>query len=225
MFGDLFRAPRKVVAVFAHPDDAELACFGTLCLLRDRGTEIALLVATNGETTGAPEAGYRAGEAALASSMLGAKLDLLELPDGNITFDAATVTTVEDALGQAAPDVVITHFPQEGGFGHQDHATLAHVVTNVALRRHPMASLVYAEPPVLGYRFEPNLYVDVTSCFDRKLAAIDCHRTERAKSFVDGALVRERAKLWALRALGSREAIDRRYEAFVVVKGMAVADR
>jgi N-acetylglucosamine malate deacetylase 1 len=223
MFDDTLRAAKQVVAVFAHPDDAELSCFGTLRMLRKRGAEILLVVATCGETTRAPAAaGTRASEAALASSLLDAKLELLGLPDGHIRFDATTVANVELAMEQVDPDLVITHFPQERGFGHQDHATLAHVVTNVTLRRHPRATLVYAEPPALGHLFEPNLFVDVTDHFDVRLAAMGCHQTEQAKNFIQGDVAEHRARTWALRVFGSPESLSRRYEAFVVAKAMVL---
>jgi LmbE family N-acetylglucosaminyl deacetylase len=40
---------RKVLAVFAHPDDAEFMCAGTLALLRNKGWRISMATLTPGD--------------------------------------------------------------------------------------------------------------------------------------------------------------------------------
>ena len=40
--------PLRVLAVGAHPDDIEILCAGTLARCRERGDEIVICVATNG---------------------------------------------------------------------------------------------------------------------------------------------------------------------------------
>jgi LmbE family N-acetylglucosaminyl deacetylase len=64
--------------------------------------------------------------------------------------------------------------------------------------------------------------VDVTDHFDVRLAAMTCHHTEQAKSFIHGEVAEQRARAWALRAFGSAESLERRYEAFVVAKAMVI---
>ena len=39
----------KVAIVLAHPDDAELRCYGTICRYLDDGKECILLIASSGE--------------------------------------------------------------------------------------------------------------------------------------------------------------------------------
>ena len=40
---------KKVLAIGPHPDDIELACFGTMCRLADEGYEVHFLVLSRGE--------------------------------------------------------------------------------------------------------------------------------------------------------------------------------
>ena len=51
---------KSVLAIGAHPDDIEIGCGGTLCLLRDQGYEINHLIITSGE-----EGSIRLGKAEL----------------------------------------------------------------------------------------------------------------------------------------------------------------
>ena len=44
---------KSVLAAFAHPDDAELTCFGTLGLLQSRGYRVLVGIITDG-TAGLP---------------------------------------------------------------------------------------------------------------------------------------------------------------------------
>ena len=40
---------RRLLAIFAHPDDESLACGGTLARCADAGVEVTLVCATRGE--------------------------------------------------------------------------------------------------------------------------------------------------------------------------------
>src|SRR3989442_4527159 len=72
-----------VLAVFSHPDDAELAMAGTLLKLKSLGYRTGVLDMTRGEmgTRGTPE--IRAKESLDAARVMGLEARLnLELPDG-----------------------------------------------------------------------------------------------------------------------------------------------
>src|SRR5882724_6135345 len=78
-------AQLDVLAVFSHPDDAELSVAGTLLRLKALGYRTGVLDMTRGEmgTRGTPE--LRGAEAVEASRLM--KLDLrlnLGLPDGHV---------------------------------------------------------------------------------------------------------------------------------------------
>ena len=99
-----------VLAVFSHPDDAELSVSGTLLKLKSLGYRTGVCDMTRGEmgTRGTPE--IRAKEALEAARVL--KLDLrvnLEQPDGHVwPTEAARTAMVRiirahaERAGQAA---------------------------------------------------------------------------------------------------------------------------
>ncbi|MDQ3820803.1 MAG: PIG-L family deacetylase, partial [Acidobacteriota bacterium] len=92
------------LAVFSHPDDAELSVSGTLLKLKSLGYRTGVLDMTRGEmgTRGTPE--MRAEEARRAAQLL--KLDVrlnLEQPDGHVWL-------TEEAR-RAMVRVVRTHKP------------------------------------------------------------------------------------------------------------------
>ena len=79
----------RVLAVVAHPDDAELLCAGTLARARQDGAEIGVCVLCRGDK-GQPRkpvanlTAVRRKEMAAAAKLLGAKLFYGENPDGQL---------------------------------------------------------------------------------------------------------------------------------------------
>ena len=74
-----------VLALAAHPDDIELCCGGTMCVLAGKGYKTGVVDFTRGElgSRGTPE--LRLEEAAEASEIMGlAARENLGLPDGDI---------------------------------------------------------------------------------------------------------------------------------------------
>src|SRR5687767_12718223 len=118
-----------VLAVAAHPDDAELGCGGTLLKLKKQGKRIAILDLTRGElgTRGTAEIRHR--EAEEAAEILGLEFRAnLELEDGNIVPDKESRLKLVSVLRQCRPRLVITHHPG----GHPDHGKAATLVTEAA---------------------------------------------------------------------------------------------
>lgn len=98
-----------VLAVFSHPDDAELSVSGTLLKLKSQGYRTGVLDMTRGEmgTRGTPE--MREEEATEAARIL--KLDVrvnLGQPDGHIWPTEAVRAAVVRVLRAHAPKVVLT---------------------------------------------------------------------------------------------------------------------
>ena len=89
--------PERALAVFAHPDDPEVACGGTLARWASLGTEVHLVIACRGEkgsfdphTDPDALAASRAEEVARAADVLQlAGVEHLGYPDGEIENDAA----------------------------------------------------------------------------------------------------------------------------------------
>src|ERR1041385_9393350 len=98
-----------VLAIFSHPDDAELTMAGTLIKLKALGQRVGVADMTRGEmgTRGTPE--IRAKEALDAARVMG--LDVrtnLELPDGHLMLDENNRRTVVRAIRKFRPAVLFT---------------------------------------------------------------------------------------------------------------------
>ena len=178
--------PLDVLAVFAHPDDAELLCGGSLARSVDRGERVGILDLTRGElgSQGSPE--IRAREAEAASRVLGIHVRRnAELPDGGLDDSHQARRTVAAALRQLRPRVVVTHW-LEGR--HPDHRAAARLVTAAAY----LAGLRNLDAPgepfrpvrmvhAIAFREDappPSFVVDVTDTVDRKLAALACFESQ-----------------------------------------------
>ena len=137
------KAPRRLLAVMAHPDDETFGIGGTLALYARQGVECHVVTATGGEVGSAPAdlkgsasvAEMREHELRCAAAVLGlASVSFLGYRDSGM---AGTPDNQHPGcLAMAAPDqvarqvaahirrlrpqVLITHDPS-GGYGHPDH--------------------------------------------------------------------------------------------------------
>jgi len=186
--GDVM-AERKysVVAVGAHPDDIEFGCGGTIALHEDRGDTITLVVVTNGERGGDPK--QRVNEAKEAARILGAKkIEFLGFPDGAIGDSIDVVAKIEEVLRGMDADIVYAHTPSER---HQDHRHVALAATSAARDR---TALLYFETPSSSNLFRPQYYVDITETMERKLKAVEVHRSQMTKRVIKPDLVKGQAR-------------------------------
>jgi len=199
----LAEVPRRALAVYAHPDDPDVSCGGTLAAWTAAGCEVHTVICTDGGK-GTADPGLeskelvavRAEEAAAAAEVLGiAGQELLGIPDGELEdapwFREALVRVVR----RLRPDVVLSHDPTAVFFGqdyfnHRDHRVTGFAVLDAVA---PAAAMPHYFPEagpahevatvLLSGTLEPDVWVDVTSTVERKGAAVACHRSQ----FPDGA--------------------------------------
>src|SRR5205085_7919047 len=119
-----------VLAVFSHPDDAELTAAGTLLKMESLGYRTGVLDMTRGEmgTSGSPEA--RADEAREAARIMGLDVRLnLEQPDGHVWVTEEARTALVRVVRAYKPKVILTaHWDDP----HPDHANTARIVREAA---------------------------------------------------------------------------------------------
>lgn len=146
-------AGRRLLAVFAHPDDESLACGATLACCAAAGARVTVLCATRGEagerTPGCSEdvnlGTVRRGELQEAAQHLGIdEVILLDHPDGYLPFENATTFRQEMvvAIRHLRPDVVITFGP-DGLYWHPDHIFIHERVTEAVDQFGPGAPALY----------------------------------------------------------------------------------
>jgi len=213
--------PEVVLAVYAHPDDADVACGGTLARWAKAGAAVHLIVCTDGgkgtfdpEVTPADLAARRAAELEASSALIGLQsVTNLGYPDGGLADSDELRGTLVQWVRRLRPDVVCGHDPTALFFGqeyfnHRDHrlagTTLLDAVSPAAALPHYFPE---AGPPhqvatvLLSGTLEPDVWVDVTETIDLKAAAVECHRTQFAEpGGWAGEAVRRRAEQEGRRA-------------------------
>src|SRR2546423_11771681 len=119
-----------VLAIFSHPDDAELTMAGTLLKLKSLGYRTGIADMTRGEmgTRGTPE--IRAKEALDAARVMNLDARMsVGLPDGRLALNDESKLAMVRLFRKYRPKVVFTaHWDDP----HPDHAATAHIVREAA---------------------------------------------------------------------------------------------
>ena len=178
--------PLDVLAIVAHPDDAELLCGGSLLQSKDRGERTGILDLTRGEmgSQGSPE--LRALEAKASGETLG--LDVRRnaaLPDARLRNTQEAREKVVQILREVRPRTVITHWVDGR---HPDHRAAAELVYDASflagLRNYPAPGGPFRPFKVihaLSFREEPTkptFVVDISAQMERKLDAISAYGSQ-----------------------------------------------
>jgi LmbE family N-acetylglucosaminyl deacetylase len=186
------------LAVFAHPDDAELTCFGTLGLLKNRGYRVLVGILTDGLAGSVPTGiTNRVAEAEGASAVMGFELLRGALPDGDLQYSSQVIMQIENWVRDFEPAIVITHDYDPSGIDHQDHIAVARAVLNVVHRKPQIELLLQVEPSRGSRSFEPNAFIEVGAFAAKKRAAIACHKSQLHKDYLQPAYINLRSIWWA----------------------------
>src|SRR5688500_16679742 len=108
-------AQDRLLAVMAHPDDAELLCAGTLARAKSDGAAIAICVmcagdkgASRGEKT-EKLADVRRAEVSDAAMLMGAETFFCAVPDGELADTVASRRALIEVFRQFKPTLVVAH--------------------------------------------------------------------------------------------------------------------
>jgi LmbE family N-acetylglucosaminyl deacetylase len=192
--------PRSALAIYAHPDDADVAAGGVLAQWASDGTEVHLVVICDGaKGSHSPhsEASViretRREELQHAADLLGARsVVALDRPDGSVTNSEELRQTLVGLVRRFKPDVVVGPDPTATFFGgvyvnHRDHretgwALLDAVAPAAAM---PLYFPDEGEPHqvnvlLLSGTHEPDVVVDVSRTIDTKVKAVLAHASQLA---------------------------------------------
>jgi LmbE family N-acetylglucosaminyl deacetylase len=212
----------RVVAVVAHPDDAELLAYGTLLRYRQLGADVTVLMATHGAggvSLADAARGIRLGEDARTREVraawagTGVEVAWLGLADGALRPDRGLISAVEGELVRLGCTTVITHSPHADN-DHQDHLALATATSNAATRVPSCHTVLYGEPHAPRSNFAPTVLVDITAFLDDKVKALAQHRTQGGRWYLEESYTRQRAAAAGWRLRPTDAAAGRVFEAF-----------
>lgn len=131
---------RRLLGVFAHPDDEVFCVGGTLAQWAAAGGETMILCATRGEAGQIQDAraatrstlgNVREHELRAACAQLGVRhVECLDFGDGTLAeVEVATLAgNIATSIRGFQPDVVVTFGP-DGGYGHPDHIAISRATT------------------------------------------------------------------------------------------------
>jgi LmbE family N-acetylglucosaminyl deacetylase len=181
----------RVLAVVAHPDDAELLCAGTLARARQGGAAIGVCVLCQGDK-GQPSrpiddlAAVRCREMTAAAKLLGADLLLAQIPDGGLADLPSQRGSVVALMRQFRPTLVLAHNPDDYHPDHRAASALAEAATWFAASRGFSASEPsLAAQPALWWLdsvnmagFEPGFFIDISPFVELKHQMLRCHQSQ-----------------------------------------------
>jgi len=194
-----------VLAVFAHPDDAEISSGGTLAKWAAQGREVHLLILTNGDrgsddpdTDREELARTRAEEQARAAKVLGlGDFRILDNHDGELENNVEVRREIVRAIREIRPQVVVTADPTTWFIGnrfmnHPDHRTAGATVMDAIFPgagnptyfpEQLAEGLAPWKVPVIRFAWttEPNIFEDITGYLEAKLAALREHGSQVKK--------------------------------------------
>lgn len=207
-------ASETMLAVFAHPDDAEFSAGGTVARWAREGRQIVYAVCTDGgkggdafEGSDEQLAALREREQRAAADVIGvAETVFLRHPDGELEGVRELKEELVQLIRQHRPSTVLTWDAWRPYQVHADHRAAGKAALD--------AVMAAANPRVLpdrdlpAHRVEevwlfgtdnPDRWVDISDTFALKAESIRCHRSQ-VQQVVD---LEERLETWN-RALGEK---------------------
>jgi len=191
----------RILVVTAHPDDVDFGVAGSVATWVKAGIEVAYCIVTDGDAGGSdrsisrPEmATIRRQEQRAAAAEVGVTdVTFLGYPDGRLVPSLDLRRDISRQIRRLRPDRLLCPSPDRMWdrlpASHPDHLAAGEAAVCAA---YPDARNPFAHPELLDEGLEPhavaeiwlmaapeaNRVVDVTDTFDRKIAALLCHRSQ-----------------------------------------------
>ena len=184
-------AGSTVLAIGAHPDDVELGVGGIAARWSSGGSRVVIAVVTvPGEYV------TRRREAERAADILGCELRVLVEGGQRRIEDLAPddlVRLLDEQIRQLSPAVVLVHGASDT---HRDHVLVHDAAVSCQRLQHFDCFSYHPNfcRPV-PVRFDPHLYVDISSTIEVKMAAIDAHESQFGARGITTDIFREIAHL------------------------------
>lgn len=190
--------PERVLAVYAHPDDADVAAGGTLATWAKQGAHVELIIVCDGakgshraETDVAELRARRLEELTSAARLLGlTDVQCLGVPDGEVVNSMELRERLVRLIRAIRPWCVLGPDPTATFFdgvyvNHRDHRELGWALLDAVA---PAAAMPLYFPQagpahevqtlMLSGTHDPDVVVDISSCVDDKVQAVLAHGSQ-----------------------------------------------
>ncbi|MBK6477956.1 MAG: PIG-L family deacetylase [Saprospiraceae bacterium] len=185
--------PLRVILIGAHPDDCDQGGGGTAILWASMGYAVKFVSVTNGDAGHQTQGGgvlakRRMAEAQEAGKRFGVTYDVLDNHDGELTPNLNVRLQIIRKIREWDADIVLAPRPNDY---HPDHrytgvlvqdAAYMVAVPNVApdtkpLKKNPLF-LYYQDRFQRPNPFRPDIAIDITSVYDRKIYSMAAHESQ-----------------------------------------------
>ena len=178
-----------ILVFAAHPDDAELACSGTIMKHIEAGSKVAIVDLTQGELGSRGTIETRYAEAADSTEIMGVHFrENLKMEDGWFQINEANKRLIIEQIRRFQPKIVLANAVNDR---HPDHGRGSQLVSEACF----LAGLLKIETewkgvtqkqhrPEVVYHYiqdfymKPDFVVDVTPFMERKMKAIQAFKTQ-----------------------------------------------
>lgn len=194
----------RVLVVTAHPDDVDFGASGTISLWTDAGVAVTYCIVTDGDAGGFDPAvprseipGIRRAEQVAAAAAAGVTdVRFLGYRDGELTVTHGLRRDISRVIRQVRPQRILIQTPERNWAripaSHPDHMAAGEAAIQAV---YPDARNPFAHPsllddegldawsvPEVWVMGHPTIthHVDITTTFDRKIAALRAHESQTA---------------------------------------------
>ena len=182
-----------MLAVCAHPDDAELGCAGLLLRCQAAGARVGVVDLTGGELGSRGNAALRRAERDRATAVLGLDVRLeLGLPDGFVERTIEYRTRLVEVIRSERPRMLVGPYWEDH---HPDHTATSLLMKDAwwfaGVAKHPGGRGAHRPEAMLfhlsRYAARPSLIVDVSGQFATKARAVACYASQLHRAAPAGA--------------------------------------
>ncbi|OGE64890.1 hypothetical protein A3I48_01250 [Candidatus Daviesbacteria bacterium RIFCSPLOWO2_02_FULL_36_7] len=216
---------KTILAVGAHPDDIDIGCSGTVGKFVEEGAQVYYLVLTDGskgsediKISNEELIKIRQEEQQNAADILGVKkIFFLNFVDGELENTPALRKEIIKIMRQVKPDIVICWDPTlyydetRNMVNHPDHRKGGEAVVDCV---YPFARNTRTFPELLDEGLQPhvveelllinfskaNYFVDISSIIDKKIKALESHKSQFRNIEEFGKRIKEMNKMIGQRA-------------------------
>ena len=178
------KAKLDVLAIAAHPDDAEITCGGLLIKMAKLGRCTGVLDLTKGESGTFGNDQIRMKEASAAAKVMGLSFrEFLGLPDSAVEYNQENKLKIAQVIRDTAPELVILpHWEQR----HPDHLACSRLGFDACflagLKRLNLTGEPVRPRKIIYVTYFRNndisFMVDISDEFEQKCEAVKCYDSQ-----------------------------------------------